>query len=80
MRYSIFKNFNVGFGASVAAAILLLCSVSAVFGGCPAATVADMKGVKPGKYPQQFELKEFERLAGCSLSFKDNPDIAKLNS
>jgi peptide/nickel transport system substrate-binding protein len=39
-----------------------------------------MKGVKAGKFPQQFELKEFERLAGCKLSFKENPDIAKLNS
>ena len=80
MLYSIIKNFNVGFGASVAATILLLCSASTAFGGCPAATVADMKGVKSGKYPQQFELKEFERLAGCRLSFNDNPDIAKLNS
>jgi len=48
--------------------------------GCPAATVADMKGVKPGKFPQQFELSEFEKNAGCKLSFKGNPDIAKLNS
>jgi len=74
------KNLKVGFGASFAATILLLFSVSTVFADCPAATVADMKGVKAGKYPQQFELKEFERLAGCKLSFKDNPDIAKLNS
>ena len=73
-------NLKVGFGASIAATLLLLSSVSTVFADCPAATVADMKGVKAGKYPQQFELKEFERLAGCSLSFKDNPDIAKLNS
>ena len=80
MRYSIIKNFYVGFGASVAVTMFLLCSVSTAFADCPAATVADMKGVKAGKYPQQFELKEFERLAGCSLSFKDNPDIAKMNS
>jgi len=50
------------------------------FAGCPAATVADMKGVKSGKYPQQFELSEFENNAGCKLTFKGNPDIAKLNA
>ena len=80
MLYSITKNFNVWFGASITAFIVLLYSVSTVVAGCPAATVADMKGVKAGKFPQQFELKEFERLAGCKLSFKENPDIAKLNS
>ncbi|MEC9361498.1 MAG: hypothetical protein VX985_06640, partial [SAR324 cluster bacterium] len=80
MLYSITKNFNVWFGASITAFIVLLYSVSTVVAGCPAATVADMKGVKAGKFPQQFELKEFERLADCKLSFKENPDIAKLNS
>ena len=80
MRYSIIKKIRLGIGAVSFSTMLLLLSVSTAFAGCPAATVADMKGVKAGKYPQQFELKEFERLAGCSLSFKDNPDIAKLNS
>ncbi|HCV44676.1 MAG TPA: peptide ABC transporter substrate-binding protein, partial [Deltaproteobacteria bacterium] len=47
--------------------------------GCPAVTVADSKGVKSGQFPQQYELAEFEKLAGCKLSFKGNPDIAKLN-
>jgi len=42
--------------------------------------VADMKSVKAGKYPQQFELSEFERNAGCKMTFQGNPDIAKLNS
>ena len=39
-----------------------------------------MKGVKAGKYPQQFELSEFERNAGCKMTFQGNPDIAKLNA
>ncbi|MDH3630452.1 MAG: ABC transporter substrate-binding protein [Gammaproteobacteria bacterium] len=46
---------------------------------CPAATVADPKGVPAGKYPQQYDRDEFESLAKCKLSFKANPDIAKLN-
>lgn len=36
-------------------------------------------GVPSGKYPQQYELSEFESLAGCTLSFSENPDIAELN-
>jgi peptide/nickel transport system substrate-binding protein len=47
-------------------------------GKCPAITVADDKGIK-GKYPQQFELAEFEKLANCKMSFSENPNIAKLN-
>lgn len=36
-------------------------------GGCPPATVADMQGVPAGKWPQQYELAEFESLANCKL-------------
>ena len=46
---------------------------------CPAVSVADMKGVADGAYPQQFEKAEFEAAAGCSMSFSANPDIAALN-
>lgn len=45
---------------------------------CPAVTVAKDMGIK-GKYPQQFELGEFEKLAKCKLTFKENPAIGKLN-
>lgn len=37
-------------------------------GGCPAATVADLQGVAAGKWPQQYELAEFESLANCDLT------------
>ncbi len=47
---------------------------------CPAVTVADAKGVGAGKYPQQYELVEFESLAGCQLTFSENPDIGTLNA
>ncbi len=80
MRYSIIKIIRGGTYAATFSTLLLLYSVSISFAGCPAVTVADMKGVKAGEFPQQFELKEFERLAGCQLNFKDNPEIAKLNS
>lgn len=46
---------------------------------CPAATVADPKGIK-GAYPQQYELAEFEAQGKCKLSFKQNPAIADLNA
>ncbi len=50
----------------------------ALAAGCPAVTVANDQGIK-GKYPQQFELSEFERLANCKLTFSENPSIAELN-
>jgi peptide/nickel transport system substrate-binding protein len=40
--------------------------------------VADDMGIA-GKYPQQFELSEFETLANCKLTFSENPAIGKLN-
>ena len=52
---------------------------AAVAAGCPAATVKDMKGVAAGMYPQQYNLPEFEKLAGCKMTFKANPDIEKMN-
>ena len=67
---------GVGF---IAVSILLLTVVNTVWAGCPASTLSDMKGVKVGKYPQQYELAEFEKLAGCKMTFQGNPDIARLN-
>jgi peptide/nickel transport system substrate-binding protein len=40
--------------------------------------VADNMGIV-GKYPQQFELSEFEGLANCELTFSENPAIGELN-
>lgn len=48
-------------------------------GGCPASTVADNMGYE-GKFPYQFELSEYESLAGCTMTFSENPDIADLNA
>jgi len=50
-----------------------------VAAGCPALTMAASQGIKSA-YPQQFELAEFEKVANCKLSFRENPAIAALNS
>jgi peptide/nickel transport system substrate-binding protein len=60
-------------------ATLCLFSGAAQAAQCPAVTVADSKGVAAGAYPQQYELAEFQSLAGCTLSFSTNPAIAELN-
>ncbi len=57
----------------------LMAMAGSVWANCPAVTVADMKGVGAGKYPQQYDLAEFEKLAGCKMSFSENTEIAKLN-
>ena len=53
-------------------------AAEALAAACPAVTVAKDMGIK-GKYPQQFELAEFEAAANCKLSFSENPAIGKLN-
>ena len=47
---------------------------------CPAISVADMGGVAPGAYPQQYELAEFEAAAGCSMEFSGYDGMAELNA
>ena len=57
-----------------------LAFAAPVSAACPPITVADMKGVAAGAYPQQYELSEFEAAANCKMSFSTNPDISMLNS
>ncbi len=52
----------------------------AAFAGCPAVTVADMQGVAPGAFPQQFELSTFEANANCKMEFTANPAAAEMNA
>ncbi|GGH37877.1 peptide/nickel transport system substrate-binding protein [Cribrihabitans marinus] len=47
---------------------------------CPSITVADMGGVAPGAFPQQYELSEFQDAAGCEMEFSANPEIDDLNA
>jgi len=65
---------------------LLLSGVAAIalpgmaLANCPAVTMADMGGVAPGAYPQQYELPEFEAAAGCSMEFSGYEGMAALNA
>ena len=52
----------------------------AAWANCPTATTADMMGVAPGAFPQQFDLAEFQAAANCEMTFAENPDIASLNA
>ena len=58
---------------------LLAFAATAQAADCPAATVADMRGLT-SDFPQQFELAEFESKASCDLGFNQNPTIAELNA
>lgn len=61
--------------SSGALAILPLAALA----NCPGITVADMGGIAPGAFPQQFELAEFQAAAGCTMEFSENPAIAEMN-
>lgn len=54
--------------------------VSSAEGGCPTATMTDRMGVAQGEYLRQYELADFQSLAGCELGFSENPNIADLNA
>jgi len=54
-------------------------STTSFAASCPSITVSDMKGVAGGKYPQQYELSEFEKAADCKLKFSENPSIKSIN-
>ena len=60
--------------------VALLVLPVAAQANCPGITVADMKGVAAGAFPQQYELAEFQAAAGCTMEFSGNPDSAKLNA
>ena len=62
-----------------AASFVLASSGGLASAACPAATVADMKGLT-SDHPQQFELGEFESQGNCKLSFSENPAIGSLNA
>ncbi|MDA0672249.1 MAG: ABC transporter substrate-binding protein, partial [Cyanobacteria bacterium] len=48
-------------------------------GSCPAMTVADDQGIAAGAYPQQYDLAEYQTVAGCEMTFVANPEIEELN-
>lgn len=67
-------------GASSASTLDFLQEVSPTTAsqqsGCPPITVADGQGLDlASRYPNQFEIDEFENVAGCQLQFSGNPQI-----
>lgn len=83
---------RLGFLATSLAATLALvsCSTSSdspragggggnAEGSCPAMTVADDQGIAAGAYPQQYDLAEYQTVAGCEMTFVANPEIEELN-
>jgi peptide/nickel transport system substrate-binding protein len=63
----------------LATAMVCGSAMAAQAADCPPITLADMQGVDAGAWPQQYDLAEFEQIAGCSMSFSENPTIADLN-
>ena len=47
-------------------------------GDCSGSTMSD--GMTGGKYPQQYELSEYESAADCSMHFHDNPNVESINA
>ena len=60
--------------------VALCAGMASAHAACPAVTVADSMGVPAGAHPQQYELKEFEDIANCKISFRENPSIEALNN
>ncbi len=58
-----------------ATAVVPAATQPAVIGKPPAITMADLQGVAPGKYPQQYELAEFEAATGGKMEFSDRGEI-----
>jgi peptide/nickel transport system substrate-binding protein len=58
----------------------VLLTTTSAWAACPAATQADMQGVAPGDYSQQFELADYQSAAGCEMDFSANPEIEALNA
>ena len=67
------------FIALVFSAATFVWSGSSFAGGhCVGTTMSDAQ--TGGKYPQQYELSEYESAAGCTMKFSDNPNIASINA
>ena len=66
------------FIALVFSSTSILWSGSSFAADCSGSTMND--GQTGGKYPQQYELSEYESAADCHMHFHDNPNIASINA
>jgi peptide/nickel transport system substrate-binding protein len=58
----------------------LLAMAGAALAACPAITLDFPQDVPAGRFPQQYDLSEFEALAGCTLALAANPAMPALNA
>ena len=80
MKTPNFKKLAHPLCAGIALTLVQLGLSGAVLAAdCPAATVADSKGLPAGQYPQQYELEEIQYLGKCEMTFRGNPSIEGLN-
>ena len=54
------------------ASVAMLSLAGTAHAACPAITMADMQGVSPGAFPQQYELAEFLHII---LSFRNGKKV-----
>lgn len=66
--------------SSVALMAMTGMASAAAHDGCAGITLADMGGVAPGAFPQQYELTAYQEAANCTVIFSANPDAAALNA
>ena len=71
----MFKKLFIAMIFSSSTALLSFGSIAG--GHCSGSTMND--GQTGGKYPQQYELSEYESAAGCEMKFSENPNIASIN-
>ena len=65
--------------ALVFSSAMFVWSGSSFAGGhCVGSTMSD--AYTGGKYPQQYELSEYESAASCTMKFSENPSIASINA
>ena len=62
----------------VFSAASVVWSTSSIAAACSGSTMSDSH--TGGKYPQQYELSEYESAAGCTMSFSENPNITSINA
>ena len=72
----MFKKLFIAMIFSSSTALLSFGSIAG--GHCSGSTMND--GQTGGKYPQQYELSEYESAAGCTMKFSENPNIASINA
>lgn len=78
-RQEIAKSIPLSLTQLALSILLLAVAGQTAAAMCSTITVVETRGIE-GQFPQQFEMGEFEQLADCTLTLKDNPNIGQLNT